>query len=484
MSSDSYGNEFWVNCQIEKQEADQLLKERRYKDALERYKQSSDCFENLIHYTQPPRSKQSLHIINHYIQEIQNKLKSVERILVSTNKRTIKNEYPLEELKKFVETDWLNLSLFDFIRISNAYKIPLSEDENNIENMKYKFFIDFTEKYNKFSLDLKSYDRKELEKLNLVAWNAFTIIELRNIANFFSIPFQKSGNKDELVDILYEYFQNSKSVQVVSDILFDCIQQKEQGDLFLKRFQYSEALRNYQNAQVCIDDFIRFSKSKGTHDKEMIETYKALLIELDNKIKVVERIQSKTKQTNANKLDNFENLVRIMIKEENYDDLLNFINISPNINQMIESVLLNPKIKQEGKMIKIETTRLKQLAKNSSNKLTKIIKNCNNIMIIYLYFMSTNIGSLEEFQNVLENNIYKIMTRLLEANEFKLYKNNYYRIFTKRNPEMLKNLTKEININLRDYILEFVSKIPEFDCIKDKIQKEFMMLNTNRFQIL
>lgn len=303
-----------------------------------------------------------------------------------------------------------------------------------------------------------------------------------------------------------------QSEQVASDILFDCLQQKEQGDIALKKFQYSEALRNYQNAQVCIEDFIRFSKSKTTlsydypkskgtlketsearrkHIKnllddvlygdrplgEVIETMKVLQMEIENKIKVVERIQNKTKQTQNKNLDNFEMLVQIMIMEEKYDDLLNFINISPNINQMIESVLVNTKMKQEGKIIKIDTTRLKQLAKSSSNKLIKIIKNCNNRMIIYFYFMNTNIGSLEEFQNVLENNIYKIMTNFLEANEFKLYKNNYYRLFTKRNPEMLKNLTNEINKNLRDYLFQFVSDIPEFDCIKNKIQNEFMMFN-------
>ena len=210
-SPGSSENNFWLDCQIQKQEADKLLKERRYRDALERYRESNDCFENLIHYTQPPRTKKSITMINDFIQEIQNKLKSVERILVSTNKRTIKNEYPLEQLKMFSEKDWLNLSLFDLLRISNAYNIPLSEDENNIENMKYKFFIDFTEKYNKFRLNLQSYDRDELEKLNWIAWNAYNMIELRNIANFFSIPFQKSGNKDELVDILYQYFQNSKN---------------------------------------------------------------------------------------------------------------------------------------------------------------------------------------------------------------------------------------------------------------------------------
>jgi hypothetical protein len=209
-SQGSSENNFWLDCQIQKQEADKLLKERRYRDALERYRESNDCFENSIHYTQPPRTKKSITMINDFIQEIQNRVKVIERILVSTNKRSIKNEYPLDQLKIFSEKDWLNLSLFDFIRISNAYNIPLSEDENNIENMKYKFFIDFTEKYNKFRLNLQSYDKAQLEKLNWIAWNAYNIIELRNIANFFSIPFQKSGNKDELIDILYEYFQNSK----------------------------------------------------------------------------------------------------------------------------------------------------------------------------------------------------------------------------------------------------------------------------------
>jgi hypothetical protein len=211
MSSGSYENKFWLDCQNEKQEADQLLKERRYMDALIRYRQSNDCFENLIHYTQPPRTKKSITMVNNFIQEIQNRLKVIDRILISTNKRSIKNEYPLEQLKMLLEIDWLNLSLFDLLRISNAYNIPLSEDENNIENMKYKFFIDFTEKYNKFRYNLPSYDREELETLSWVAWNnTFNIIELGNIANFFSIPFKKSGNKDELVDILYKYFQNSK----------------------------------------------------------------------------------------------------------------------------------------------------------------------------------------------------------------------------------------------------------------------------------
>jgi hypothetical protein len=291
----------------------------------------------------------------------------------------------------------------------------------------------------------------------------------------------KNSNSSAFIPNIKHYFltikiMSSRRIQfekVVSDILFDCLQQKEQGDIALKKFEYSEALRNYQNAQVCIDDFIRFSKSKSAQDEQMIQTLKVLQREIENKIKVIERIKNKTKQTQNRNLNNFEMVVRIMIMEENYDDLLNFINISPNINQMIETVLASSKIKQEGKMIKIDPNRLKKLAKNSSNKLIKIIKNCNNIMIIYLYFMDNNIGSMEEFQSLIENNIYKMLTKFfLEANKFKLYKNNYYRLFTIGNPEMLKILTKEININLRDYILEFVSNIPEFDCIQDKIQKE------------
>lgn len=271
------------------------------------------------------------------------------------------------------------------------------------------------------------------------------------------------------------------SAYVTSDILFDCLQQKEQGDIAFKNFQYSEALRNYENTQVCIDDFIRFSKTKKTSDQEMIETLNAIKQEVDNKIKVVERIQTKTKvkkeQTQNRNLYNFEMLVNIMIMEENYDELMNFINISPKINQMIESVLSNPKTKEQGKIVKIDQSRLKQLSKTSANKLIKLIKDCNNRMIIYLYFLTTNVGSLEDFQKLLENNLYKKMTKFLEQNQFKLYKNSYYRLFTNKNPEKLKKLSSEINKDLRDYFYDFLSDIPELDCIKNKIQREFALIN-------
>lgn len=149
------------DCYEQKSLGDQLFSDFKYEKALQTYKRAVECFEEMIDYTQPPRTPKTKDMISEFIREIQNKIKVVERLIHSKNKRSVRDEYKIEDLKKYSEEQWNELPLYDIIRISDVYVIPISHNETNLNQMKYKFYQDFTSKYHP--------ELKNLQELELIA---------------------------------------------------------------------------------------------------------------------------------------------------------------------------------------------------------------------------------------------------------------------------------------------------------------------------
>jgi len=285
---------------------------------------------------------------------------------------------------------------------------------------------------------------------------------------------------------------SSNLASVVSDILFDCLQQKEQGDIDFKNFKYSEALRNYKNAQICIEDFRRFSrmKSGNSTEKNLLENIVNLNLEIGNKIAVIKRIQQKTitkrKETQQKNLDQFELLVQIMINEGKLDDLLKFINISPRINEMIENFLRNQdkKLMKDQKIIKINKRQISKVIDGLVDQTKKYITDCNNSILLYLHFLTTDVYDVNELGEKLKSNLNKLLIEYFEKQGFVEYKDTYY--FLSSVPISISEsnrIDSEINQNIRDYIKETIKPLPNsLICIKNMIDTKLSKITTKNYK--
>jgi hypothetical protein len=285
---------------------------------------------------------------------------------------------------------------------------------------------------------------------------------------------------------------SSNLASVVSDILFDCLQQKEQGDIDFKNMKYNEAIRNYKNAQICIEDFRRFARMKSGKptEKNLLENIVNLNLEIGNKIAVIKRIQQKTitkrKETQQKNLDQFELLVQIMINEGNLDDLLKFVNISPRINEMIEIFLKNQnkKLMKEQKIIKINKQQISKVLDDLVNQTKKYITDCNNSILLYLHFLTTDIYDVNELGEKLKSNLNKLLIEYFEKQGFVDFRDTYY--FLSSVPITISELDKiesEINQNIKDYIKEMIKPLPNSSiCIKNMIDTKLFKITIKNYK--
>lgn len=219
--SGSSSSESFEDCKIHKLIADKLFDSYQYKDALNSYNLAIECFENYMDYTKPPRTPTTTKVVSNFIKKIQPKIKVIERLIVAKTKR---NEYKLEELKKYTEEDWTELPLFDILRISDAYGIPISDKESNLENMKYKFYQNFLKKYNP--------ELKNLQELELIVTVMITERKYDEVLKFLNV----SPSIDEIIEKNVLNRVNSISLERVEKLT------KHIGDDIIKAIDYCSYL--------------------------------------------------------------------------------------------------------------------------------------------------------------------------------------------------------------------------------------------------
>jgi len=178
-------------CYEKKRLADDLFSNFKYEQALEAYQSAVECFETFVDYTQPPGTLKTKKIISDFLREIQNKIKVVERLILTKSKRKLRDEYKVEDLKKYSEQDWSELPLYDVIRISDTYAIPISHNETNLDQMKYKFYQDFTTKYNP---ELKNLQQLEFIVMIMIAEGNYSeVLDFLNISSVLNEMIEKNA---------------------------------------------------------------------------------------------------------------------------------------------------------------------------------------------------------------------------------------------------------------------------------------------------
>jgi hypothetical protein len=313
--------------------SDQLFSEFNYESALEAYKQALNCFENSMDYTQPPQT-------NEFIREIHNKIKVVERLIRSKSKRKLREDYKLEDLKKYTEQEWEDLSLFDIIMISDIYNVPISQNESNIENMKYKFYIDFTEKYNP---ELKNLDQIEMIGMIMIQEGKYDqILSLLNVS-----PKLNKMIEDEVLNKVSSI--SLKRIKKFTDHLSDDVivsinycswilklttKQKQQikqnlFQLFTKELEklefvlYKNSFYKFTNDNVPlkIEDIKKIIRSLNVYLREVIEGGKNIS-GIKNDQECIYGLLSAQKKTKNFFNRTLENIDRMLNKNQNYISLL------------------------------------------------------------------------------------------------------------------------------------------------------------------
>lgn len=274
------------DCYEQKSLGDQLFSDFKYEKALQTYKRTVECFEEMIDYTQPPRTPKTKDMISEFIKEIQNKIKVVERLIRSKNKRSVRDEYKIEDLKKYSEEQWNELPLYDMIRISDVYAIPISHNETNLDQMKYKFYQDFTTKYNP---ELKNLQELELIATIMIAEEKYDdVLGLLNLSPTLNEIIEKN-----VLDRIYQVslFRVEKFTKYLGDDIIYAIDKcsyvikltknqrneikKMLFDLFKKELEKLEFIiykRNmYRVKKLSVEEIKKIIKSLNVYLRQLIE---------------------------------------------------------------------------------------------------------------------------------------------------------------------------------------------------------------------
>jgi hypothetical protein len=274
------------DCYEQKSLGDQLFSDFKYEKALQTYKRAIECFEEMIDYTRPPRTPKTKHMISEFIREIQNKIKVVERLIRSKNKRSVRDEYKIEDLKKYSEEQWSELPLYDIIRISDVYAIPISHNETNLDHMKYKFYQDFTSKYHP--------ELKNLQELELIATIMITegkyddvlgllnlsptlneIIEKNVLDRIYQVSLERMEKFTKHLgdDIIYAIDKCSYVIKVTKGQKSEI--KKTLFDLFKKELEKLEFIfykgHVYRVKKLSVDEIKKIIRSLNVYLRQLIE---------------------------------------------------------------------------------------------------------------------------------------------------------------------------------------------------------------------
>jgi hypothetical protein len=314
---------------------DRMLKNFKYDEALAYYKKSLECFETLPNLDSE--------MISDFLFSIQNKIQVVERIIKSTNKRTLRSEYTLDQLKKYGEDDWMNMSLYDILNISNGYNIPISEEENNMNDMKYKFYHEFTKKYNPELINLQ---KAELIVLILINEGKYDeVLNFLNISpNINKMIEDEVFNKNKVSSILLKRVKKFTdhlsddvifSINYCSWILKLTAKQKQQIkqdllQLFTKELEKLEFVlyknsyyksTNDDNVPLKLEDIKKIIRSLNVYLRQVIEGGKNIS-GIKNDAKCIYDLLAPQRKTNNFFNRTLENIDRMLNNNQNYISLL------------------------------------------------------------------------------------------------------------------------------------------------------------------
>jgi hypothetical protein len=278
--------------------------------------------------------------------------------------------------------------------------------------------------------------------------------------------------------------RNKPSEYVFSNLLLDCIQQKEQGDLEFKNFKYQKALRLYEISITCMYDFEDYCLDNGM-DQETCKVVKEFINELENKISVVNRILNKTKEKSIAKiqkqeqnLNDTELMIRIMLNEKLYGEALKFLNISPTINRLIEdNIFNNSNLHDERKIVILSDDKISNISNLSSSRTIDFIQKCIDDFKLYIHYLfktSKSRNYLDQVRKDLYDNIYDRIINYLKKSKFKKYKNVYF-IFSENNIN-IEEINSELNNIVRGYLSEILMDLPNKECLLQKLNKEFFQI--------
>jgi hypothetical protein len=327
-------------CYRQKVKADNLFSEFKYEAALEMYVQALDCFEKYMDYTQPPKTPKTSKMINGFINQIKNKIQVMNRLIKSKSKRKLREDYKLEDLKKYTEKDWEELPLFDTIMISDIYNVPISQNESNMEHMKYRFYQDFTTKYNP---ELKNLQQIELIATIMIMEGKYDeVLSLLNVSprlnQLIEDEVLKKNKVSKILSSRVQKFTNHLSDDVIfaidhcSLIIRLTMKQKQEiretlFQLFVKELEKLEYIPYkdsfYRVPILEVDEIKKIIKSLNVYLRKLIEgTTKVLnLIDFKNDDECIYIILS---GHNAFFKRTLNNIDRMFNQNQNYISIRNF----------------------------------------------------------------------------------------------------------------------------------------------------------------